>query len=105
METAVWRHSPHGFTVRLNVRERLTFDHVPGRIREYGYEVWQNGQLRYWYDSQPHPDDPKLAETHPHHKHVDPDIKRHRIPPPGLSFQGPNIPFLLEEIAALGDGN
>jgi hypothetical protein len=32
-------------------------------------------------------------------------IKRYRIPAPGLSFQNPNIPFLLEEIAALGDGH
>lgn len=24
----------------------------------------------YWYDSQPHPNDPILQNTHPHHKHV-----------------------------------
>ncbi|WPL15219.1 hypothetical protein Thiowin_00102 [Thiorhodovibrio winogradskyi] len=87
--------------VRLTVRERLTFDDLPGRIREYGYEVWQQGQLLYWYDSQPHPHDPTLADTHPHHKHVHPDIKHHRIPAPGLSFHQPNIPFLMEEIGAL----
>ncbi|EIC22626.1 toxin-antitoxin system TumE family protein [Thiorhodovibrio frisius] len=89
----------HG--IRLNVRERLTFDHSPGKIREYGYEVWQEGRLLYWYDSQPHPDDPTLTDTHPHHRHVHPDIKHHRIPAPGLSFQQPNIPFLLQEIGEL----
>lgn len=35
----------HG--IRLNVRERLTFDHLPGRIREYGYEVWRESRLLY----------------------------------------------------------
>jgi hypothetical protein len=39
-----------------------------------------------------------LASAHPHHKHVPPDIKRHRISAPGLSFIRPNLPFLIEEI-------
>ena len=34
----------------------------------------------------------------PHHKHVSPDIKHHRIPAPGLSFDRPNLPLLIEEI-------
>ncbi|MEJ2326836.1 MAG: DUF6516 family protein [Chromatiaceae bacterium] len=88
-------------SIRLNVRERLTFDHLPGRIREYGYEVWQHGQLLYWYDSQPHPDDPTLVDTHPHHRHVHPDTKHHRALASGLSFQQPNIPFLVREISEL----
>jgi hypothetical protein len=50
------------------------------------------------YDPQPHPDDPNLASTHPHHKHIPPDIKRHRVPAPDISFQQPNLPFLIEEI-------
>ena len=57
----------------------------------------------YWYDSQPHPNDPILASTHPHHKHIPPDIKHHRIPAPGLSFTKPNLPFLIEEIQAMLD--
>ena len=36
--------------------------------------------------------------THPHHKHLPPDIKHHRIPAPGLSFTAPNLSFLIEEI-------
>jgi hypothetical protein len=52
----------------------------------------------YWYDSQPHPKDPTLASTHPHHKHIPPNIKHHRVPAPKLSFTQPNLPFLIEEI-------
>jgi len=36
--------------------------------------------------------------THPHHKHIPPAIKHHRIPAPELSFKKPNIPYLIEEI-------
>ena len=39
-----------------------------------------------------------LASTHPHHKHLPPDIKHHRVPAPGLSFSQPNLPFLIVEI-------
>jgi len=41
---------------------------------------------------------PDLASTHPHHKHIQPDIKHHRVPAPGISFSQPNLPFLIEEI-------
>jgi len=50
----------------------------------------------YWYDSWPHLNDPALASTHPHHKHVPPDIKHNRVPAPALSFAEPNLPFLIE---------
>jgi len=40
----------------------------------------------------------QLASTHPHHKHIQPDIKHHRVPAPGISFSQPNLPFLIEEI-------
>jgi hypothetical protein len=55
----------------------------------------------YWYDSFPHPNDPSLAATDPHHKHVPPDIKHHRVPAPELSFTKPNLPFLVQEIKRL----
>jgi hypothetical protein len=70
---------------RLNVYERLTWDTGPLVIEGYSYEVWRGDQELYWYDSQPHPNDPILASTDPHHKHIPPDIKHHRIPAPGLS--------------------
>jgi hypothetical protein len=54
----------------------------------------------YWYDSFPHPNDPTLAVTHPHHKHIPPDIKHHRIPAFDLTFTAQNLSFIIEEIAA-----
>lgn len=83
---------------RLAVYELLTWDTGSLFIQNYSYEVWQNAEKAYWYDPQPHPNDPDLAATHPHHKHVPPDIKHHRIPAPGLRFDGPNLPLLIEEI-------
>ena len=82
--------------VRLFVKERLDFKKAV--IRGYGYEIWQWTQKLYWYDSQEHPNDPTLASTHPHHKHIHPDIKHHRIPAPELQFDKPNLPFLIHEI-------
>ncbi len=65
---------------------------------EYCRATYLQKEKLYWYDSFPHPNDPTLASTHPHHKHVPPDIKHHRIPAPGLSFTRPNLPFLIEDI-------
>jgi hypothetical protein len=84
--------------VRLVMRERIVYHRLPAIIDEYGYEVWQHQTKLYWYDSQPHPDDVTLQRTHPHHKHVPPDIKHHRIPAPGFSFTQPNLPVLIHEI-------
>jgi Family of unknown function (DUF6516) len=84
--------------VRLLVWERITLEYGAPRIETYGYEVWRGDEQQYWYDSQAHPNDPALASTPPHHKHVHPDIKHHRIPAPGLSFTQPNLPFLIGEI-------
>ena len=83
---------------RLLVYERLSWDSGPLTIEGYSYEVWRGDEKLYWYDSQPHPGDPTLATTDPHHKHVPPDIKRHRIPAPDLGFASPNLPFLVSEI-------
>ena len=83
---------------RLHVREHLTFTRSPGAIKSYGYEVWQGEKLLYWYASQPHPHIAELASTAPHHKHIHPNIKHNRVPAPGLSFDQPNLPFLVKEI-------
>lgn len=90
---------PQGY--RLVVKKRLTFDAGPLILKRYGYEVWHSGEKLYWYDSQPHPHDPTLGSTHPHHKHIPPNIKHHRIPAPELSFTKPNLPFLIQEIEQL----
>jgi len=104
--------------VILCVQEYLNFE--LGVIEGYGYEVsratvpldtpdapdaseyckasYPHKEKLYWYDSFPHPNDAALASTDPHHKHVPPDIKHHRIPAPDLSFARPNLSFLIEEI-------
>lgn len=84
--------------IRLIVREKLSFAQAPGKLVGYGYEVWRGKDELYWYDSQEHPNDLTLASTDPHHKHVPPDIKHHRVPAPELSFTRPNLPFLIGEI-------
>ena len=92
--------------IRLVMREQLLSFGVV-EIEDYGYEVWRDDELLYWYDSQPHPHIPELQDTHPHHKHLPPDIKHNRILAPGLSFAQPNLPFLMAEIErsvlAIGD--
>ena len=87
--------------VRLVVRERLVYHRLPVVIDWYGYEVWRGNEKLCWYDSQPHPSDPALQSTDPHHKHIPPDIKHHRIPAPEMSFTQPNLPTLIREIEVL----
>jgi Family of unknown function (DUF6516) len=107
---AVWSDSPYtgvaeGEVVfvnglRLRMREEADFD--AGIIISYGYEVYRGEERLYWYDDFPHPNDPTLASTFPHHKHIPPDIKHHRIPAPGLSYNRPNLPSLINEIEEMG---
>jgi hypothetical protein len=79
--------------LRLRMREELDFD--AGLITSYGYEVYRHKTRMYWYDDFPHPSDETLALTFPHHKHVPPDIKRHRIPAEVMSytFSGDKLSF------------
>lgn len=105
----VWSASPYtgvaegeiffANNLRLRIREELDFD--AGLITAYGYEVYRGTDRLYWYDDFPHPNDPTLASTFPHHKHVPPNIKRNRIPAPEMSFTEPNLPALVQEIEAL----
>lgn len=90
-----------GGDLRLRVLEVVRFDLTPPRLSRYGYEVWRGDEKLYWYDSQPHPNDPLLASTYPHHKHVPPEIKHYRVPAPDLSFTEPSLPFLIREIEQL----
>jgi hypothetical protein len=90
--------------IRLVVRERVLYHRLPMLIDWYGYEVWRGAEKLYWYDSQPHPDEPLLQSTHPHHKHIPPDIKRHRVPAAEMSFVRPNLPALIHEIEGLLEG-
>jgi hypothetical protein len=85
--------------IRLRMREELDFD--ASLITSYGYEVYQGTERLYWYDDFPHPNDPSLASTLPHHKHVPPEIKHNRIPAPNMSFTRPNLPVLIQEVEEL----
>jgi hypothetical protein len=87
--------------IRMIVRERIVYRPLSAALTWYGYEVWRGAEKLYWYDSQPHPNDPTLQSTHPHHKHIPPDIKHHRIPAPEMSFYKPNLPALIREVEAL----
>jgi hypothetical protein len=89
------------FVHGLHLRLRVELDFAAGLITSYGYEVYQGDERLYWYGDFPHPQDPSLAATFPHHKHGPPDIKHHRIPAPDMSFTRPNLPALLGEIEAL----
>ena len=86
---------------RLTVQERLSCDTGTVEIEFYGYEIWKNSEKLAWYDAQPHPNDPALASTHPHHKHIPPDIKHNRIPAPNMNFSQPNLPALISDIENL----
>lgn len=80
---------------RLVVRERILCHRLPVVIDWYGYKAWRDKKKLYWYDSQPHPNELSLQSTHPHHKHIPPDIKHNRIPTPEMSFTQPNLPYLI----------
>ena len=81
------------------MREEIDFDEL--LITSYGYEVYRGTEKLYWYDDFPHPNVPTLASTHPHHKHIPPNIKRNRIPAPGISFKRPNLPIIIQELEDL----
>jgi len=83
-------------------RSRLSFEHlVELSAAEYCAPAYSHKEKLYWYDSFSHPHDSTLTITDPHHKHVPPDLKHHRIPAPELSFTEPNLPFLIREIEQL----
>jgi hypothetical protein len=65
------------------------------------YEVYHGEKRLCWYDDFPHPHDPILASTFPHHKHVPPDIKRHRLPTSEVTYTQCNLPQLIRDIEEL----
>ncbi len=83
----------------LRVFEQVDF--VTHRIVKYFYELTYEGEPLWWYDPMPHPDVPELQSTHPHHKHIPPDIKHHRVASAGMSFSRPNLPVLIDEVENL----
>ena len=87
----------HGYV--LDIWELL--DLSANAIRSYSYELDRSGERVWWYDPQEHPHIPELQSTHPHHKHVHPDVKHNRIPAPSISFHQPNLSFLIGEVEQL----
>jgi hypothetical protein len=49
--------------VRLVVRERLDCSRSPSVVDGYGHEAWHGEERLYWYDPQPHPDEPSLQRA------------------------------------------
>lgn len=80
----------------LRVFEQIDF--VAHRIVKYSYELALGDDALWWCDSMPHPQVPELQSSHPHHKHIPPEIKHHRIPAPEMSFERPNLPGLLTQV-------
>ncbi len=105
---AVWSDSPRTGTaegevlfasgIRLRIREEIDFE--TALITSYGYEIYQGEERLYWYDDFPHPGDVALAASFPHHRHVPPDIKHHRVPASEINYARPNLPVLVSEIEA-----
>jgi len=85
----------------LELRVRELIDLSDGEILDYSYDVLQGEEPLRWYDPQPHPENPDLASTYPHHLHTPPYIKHNRKPAPGISSTAPNLPTLIEDCIAL----
>jgi hypothetical protein len=85
----------------LEIRVREFIDFKMGKILDYSYTVYRGSDKIRWYDPQPHPEEPTLAATFPHHYHAQPDIKHHRLPAPGISFHAPNLDQLIADCLAL----
>jgi hypothetical protein len=88
--------------LELRVFEYLDFS--DGELLDYYYAVLRGQERIRWYDPQPHPEIPGLASTFPHHRHELPTLKHNRHPAPGVSFQAPNLPALIADCVALGEG-
>ena len=86
--------------LRLSVFEFIDF--ITDQIRDYSYTVFRSDEKIRWYDPQPHPENPALASTFPHHRHEPPDIKHNRKPAPGISFYASNLPTLIRDCEEVG---
>lgn len=90
------------FDSGIEVRVFEYLDLTDGELLDYSYTVFRGEERIRWYDPQPHPENPALAETFPHHYHEPPDIKHNRQPAPGIISQAPNLPTLIADCIQLG---
>ncbi|MFN8490961.1 MAG: DUF6516 family protein [Caldilineaceae bacterium] len=86
--------------ITLRIVEALDFKQR--KIVNYSYTVRRGNTRIRWYDPQPHPENPALQSTFPHHFHMEPDIKHNRQPAFGIAFEHPNLPQLIADCVQLG---
>ncbi len=91
------------FTNGLVLQVAEVIDFGTSRIQKYGYTILRGAEKLRWYDPQPHPENPALAPTFPHHFHEPPDIKHNRRPAHGITFDAPNFTVLIAACIELGD--
>jgi len=84
------------FDNRLELQVFEYLDLADRKLLSYSYTILRDGERIRWYDPQPHPEILELAATFPHHYHDPPDIKHHRHPAIGISFDAPNLPLLIK---------
>lgn len=89
---------------KLTIRVFEFLDLADETILEYSYAVYDNEEKIRWYDAQPHPENPILKPTFPHHYHTPPDTKHNRQPAIGISFSEPNLPTVIADCLTLING-
>jgi len=90
------------FASGLELRIFEYLDLADGELFDYSYAVYRSAEKIRWYDPQPHPENPDLATTFPHHYHEPPDIKHNRHPAHGIRSEAPNLPALIADCIRLG---
>ncbi len=85
--------------LRLRIVEVVDFK--KRQITTYSYSIFRGETRIRWYDPQPHPENPALQSTFPHHFHTDPDIKHNCQPASGISFEQPNLAQLITDCLSL----
>lgn len=85
----------------LAIRVFEFIDFSDESILEYSYAIYRGEDKIRWYDAQPHPENPALQATFPHHFHTAPDIKHNRQPAQGISFKEPNLPTVIDDCLSL----
>ncbi len=88
----------------LTIRVFEFLDLTDETILEYSYAVYDGEEKIRWYDAQPHPENPLLKSTFPHHYHTPPEIKHNRQPANGISFSEPNLPTVIADCLTLKNG-
>ncbi len=88
----------------LVIRVFEFLDFADETILEYSYAVYDGEEKIRWYDAQPHPENPILKSTFPHHYHTSPEIKHNRQPAHGISFHKPNLPVVISDCLELKNG-